>query len=62
VLGPGDSLNFDSTIPHRLSNRFNESVVGTWFLVNRRSQVMGVIRSLVLEPPQRFRFDNLREL
>lgn len=35
VLGPGDSLNFDSTIPHRLSNPFDEPAVGIWFVVDR---------------------------
>jgi len=34
-LGPGDSLNFDSTIPHRLSNPFDEPAVGIWFVVDR---------------------------
>jgi transcriptional regulator with XRE-family HTH domain len=36
VLSPGDSLNFDSTIPHRLSNPFDEPAVGIWFVVDRR--------------------------
>jgi transcriptional regulator with XRE-family HTH domain len=35
VLGPGDSLNFDSTIPHRMSNPFDEPAVGIWFVVDR---------------------------
>ncbi|EHY91137.1 helix-turn-helix domain-containing protein [Saccharomonospora azurea] len=35
VLGPGDSLNFDSSIPHRLSNPFDETCVAIWFVVGR---------------------------
>jgi transcriptional regulator with XRE-family HTH domain len=36
VLSVGDSLNFDSTIPHRLSNPFDQPAVGIWFVVERR--------------------------
>jgi transcriptional regulator with XRE-family HTH domain len=35
VLGPGDSVNFDSSTPHRLSNPFEETCVAIWFVVGR---------------------------
>lgn len=34
-LGPGDSIAFDSTQPHRLWNLGEESVHGIWFVVGR---------------------------
>jgi transcriptional regulator with XRE-family HTH domain len=34
-LGPGDSIAFDSTIPHRLWNLGDEAVHGVWFVVGR---------------------------
>lgn len=34
-LGPGDSIAFDSTQPHRLWNLGNEPVHGIWFVVGR---------------------------
>ncbi len=34
-LGPGDSISFDSTIPHRLRNLGPEPVTGIWFVVGR---------------------------
>jgi len=34
-LGPGDSIGFDSTIPHRLFNTGDEPVHGIWFVVGR---------------------------
>jgi transcriptional regulator with XRE-family HTH domain len=34
-LGPGDSIGFDSTVPHRLWNKGNEPVHGIWFVVGR---------------------------
>jgi transcriptional regulator with XRE-family HTH domain len=34
-LGPGDSIAFDSTIPHRLWNTADEPVHGIWFVVGR---------------------------
>ena len=34
-LGPGDSIRFDSTIPHRLSNVGEEPAVGVWFVIGR---------------------------
>jgi transcriptional regulator with XRE-family HTH domain len=37
VLGPGDSISFDSTTPHRLSNAGDEPVTGVWVVVGRRA-------------------------
>ncbi|GAA5110545.1 XRE family transcriptional regulator [Haloechinothrix salitolerans] len=37
VLSPGDSLNFDSSTPHRLSNPYNETCLAVWFVVGRQS-------------------------
>jgi transcriptional regulator with XRE-family HTH domain len=34
-LGPGDSIAFDSTLPHRLWNAGDEPVHGVWFVVGR---------------------------
>lgn len=34
-LGPGDSIAFDSTVPHRLWNMGEEPVHGVWFVVGR---------------------------
>jgi transcriptional regulator with XRE-family HTH domain len=34
-LGPGDSISFDSTIPHRLRNTGSEPVTGVWFVIGR---------------------------
>jgi transcriptional regulator with XRE-family HTH domain len=34
-LGPGDSIAFDSTLPHRLWNLGDEPVHGIWFVVGR---------------------------
>jgi transcriptional regulator with XRE-family HTH domain len=36
-LGPGDSIGFDSTIPHRLFNRGDVPVHGIWFVVGREA-------------------------
>jgi transcriptional regulator with XRE-family HTH domain len=36
VLGPGDSISFDSTVPHRLTNLGDEPVRGVWFVVGRQ--------------------------
>ncbi len=36
VLGPGDSMNFDSNIPHRLSNTSGENCVAIWAVVGRQ--------------------------
>jgi transcriptional regulator with XRE-family HTH domain len=35
-LGPGDSIHFDSSTPHRLSNPHDEPCTGIWFVVARR--------------------------
>jgi len=37
VLGPGDSISFASTTPHRLRNAGDEPVTGVWVVVGRRS-------------------------
>lgn len=34
-LGPGDSIAFNSTVPHRLWNTGDEPVLGIWFVVGR---------------------------
>jgi len=34
-LGPGDSIAFDSTLPHRLFNKCDEPVHAIWFVVGR---------------------------
>lgn len=36
-LGPGDSISFDSTVPHRLRNVGTEPVHGVWFVVGRQA-------------------------
>jgi transcriptional regulator with XRE-family HTH domain len=36
-LGPGDSVSFDSMVPHRLSNNGQEPVHGIWFVMGRQS-------------------------
>ncbi|MFC9790346.1 helix-turn-helix domain-containing protein [Rhodococcus sp. NPDC127528] len=36
VLESGDSLHFDSSIPHRLSNPNDETCVAIWFVVGRQ--------------------------
>jgi transcriptional regulator with XRE-family HTH domain len=36
VLGPGDAITLDSTIPHRLYNLGSEPVHGVWFTLGRR--------------------------
>ncbi len=35
-LGPGDSISFDSTMPHRLFTVGQETVKAIWFVVGRR--------------------------
>jgi transcriptional regulator with XRE-family HTH domain/quercetin dioxygenase-like cupin family protein len=35
-LGPGDSIAFDSTTPHRLYNAGHDPVQGIWFVLGRR--------------------------
>jgi transcriptional regulator with XRE-family HTH domain len=34
-LGPGDSVSFDSMVPHRLANLGEEPVRGIWFVMGR---------------------------
>jgi mannose-6-phosphate isomerase-like protein (cupin superfamily) len=46
-LGPGDSISFDSTIPHRLRNVGNEPVHAVWFVLGRYD----VDRRPAVEPP-----------
>ncbi len=36
VLGPGDAITLDSTVPHRLYNLGSEPVHGIWFTLGRR--------------------------
>ncbi|MFF2842402.1 helix-turn-helix domain-containing protein [Paenarthrobacter sp. NPDC057981] len=36
VLYPGDSMNFDSNVPHRLSNTSSEDCVAIWAVVGRQ--------------------------
>ncbi|MFF2317850.1 helix-turn-helix domain-containing protein [Arthrobacter sp. NPDC058097] len=38
TLNPGDSINFLSSVPHRLSNPFTEDCIVIWVVVGRRSQ------------------------
>jgi transcriptional regulator with XRE-family HTH domain len=35
VLGPGDSIAFDSSVPHRLHNDGDESVTAIWMVLGR---------------------------
>jgi mannose-6-phosphate isomerase-like protein (cupin superfamily) len=35
-VGPGASIAFDCTQPHRLSNRGEESVEAVWMVIGRR--------------------------
>jgi transcriptional regulator with XRE-family HTH domain len=36
LLGPGDSISIDSTVPHRLANHGDEPVHGIWFVMGRQ--------------------------
>lgn len=36
ALGPGDSIHFDSSTPHRLSNPYDEPCTAVWFVLARR--------------------------
>jgi transcriptional regulator with XRE-family HTH domain len=36
-LGPGDSISFDSTVPHRLRNVGDEPAHGVWFVIGRQA-------------------------
>jgi mannose-6-phosphate isomerase-like protein (cupin superfamily) len=40
-LGPGDSIGFDSTTPHRLWNLGDDPVHGIWFVVGREGSGHG---------------------
>jgi transcriptional regulator with XRE-family HTH domain len=35
AVGPGDSIHFDSTTPHRLSNPYAEPCAAIWFVIAR---------------------------
>lgn len=37
-LGPGDSISFDSTTPHRLVNPGSETTTAVWVVVGRRTR------------------------
>jgi len=37
LVGPGQSISFDSTIPHRLTNRGDEPVEAIWFVHGRNA-------------------------
>src|SRR5262249_39318056 len=41
ILGPGDSITFPSTTPHRLSNDGEETVRAIWVVRGRRSGAVG---------------------
>jgi len=45
-LGPGDSIHFDSSTPHRLSNPHEEPCTGVWFVLARRDDAR-------VSPPER---------
>lgn len=36
-LGPGDSISFDSTVPHRLRTIGSEPAHGVWFVIGRQN-------------------------
>jgi mannose-6-phosphate isomerase-like protein (cupin superfamily)/DNA-binding XRE family transcriptional regulator len=38
-LGPGDSISFESTMPHRLFNLGDKPVEAIWFVVGRRADL-----------------------
>jgi transcriptional regulator with XRE-family HTH domain len=42
-LGPGDSVAFESTVPHRLHNPGSEPASGLWFVVGRRPPLTDVV-------------------
>ncbi len=35
MLGPGDSVSFESTLPHRLHNAGSEVVTAVWIVLDR---------------------------
>lgn len=47
-VGPGDSISFDSTIPHRLRNVGPEPATGIWFVAGRSDDD----RNRGFEPPR----------
>jgi transcriptional regulator with XRE-family HTH domain len=44
VLGPGDSISFDSTVPHHLATLGDEPVRGVWVVVGRQEDNRGFDR------------------
>ena len=46
-LGPGDSICFDSTVPHCLRNVGTEPVRGVWFVIGRQHDLRAVDFSAV---------------
>jgi transcriptional regulator with XRE-family HTH domain len=44
VLGPGDSISFDSTVPHHLATLGDEPVRGVWVVVGRQDDNRGFDR------------------
>ena len=47
TLGPGDSIAFDSTKPHRLCNLGDVPVNGIWFVVGREGLPLSAFGSVV---------------
>jgi mannose-6-phosphate isomerase-like protein (cupin superfamily) len=45
VLGPGDSITFPSSTPHRLSNEGSETVRAIWVVRGRRGESSGAERA-----------------
>jgi mannose-6-phosphate isomerase-like protein (cupin superfamily) len=39
VLGPGDSIAFDSSVPHRLHNDGSEIVTAIWIVIGRHHPI-----------------------
>ena len=39
-LGPGDSVSFDSSTPHRLRNTGSEPACGVWFVTDRGADTL----------------------
>ena len=37
IVGPGDSISFDCTQPHRFATVGDETVEAVWFVVGRRN-------------------------
>jgi transcriptional regulator with XRE-family HTH domain len=49
ILGPGDSISFESTTPHRLRNVSDEVVTGVWVVIGRHGDDPLVGPARVLE-------------